>query len=167
MVGWLVGWLTAVEGRPADCIYPPTGQKCSGECELRVDCTGLCGGTVFEDKCGVCGGPNRKRCPGCQNPAACNYNPRVRVGQTKFNDLISTNSHFFVCSLTHSLSGQERRPQSLHLPTAFARLRRQLLAHRGLPGKLRGQGMSLTTRRLPMSLHSIPFHWNWYPCCCF
>jgi hypothetical protein len=38
------------------CTYPETDYDCLGDCNINVDCLGVCGGSSLEDECGVCNG---------------------------------------------------------------------------------------------------------------
>ncbi len=38
------------------CQYPIGNYNCDGNCVATIDCSGICGGDVIEDECGVCGG---------------------------------------------------------------------------------------------------------------
>ena len=59
-----------------DCVYAPRGFDCSGKCEIRRDCYGVCGGRARKDRCGVCEGDHTS-CVGCKDRRACNYDPKV------------------------------------------------------------------------------------------
>ena len=38
------------------CYYSEPNYDCDGNCIAEFDCEGICGGVVFEDDCGICGG---------------------------------------------------------------------------------------------------------------
>jgi len=39
-----------------ECEYSEINYDCSGNCNVEVDCAGVCGGSAIEDVCGICGG---------------------------------------------------------------------------------------------------------------
>jgi len=39
-----------------ECEYSEVNYDCSGNCNVDVDCAGICGGSATEDVCGICGG---------------------------------------------------------------------------------------------------------------
>ncbi len=39
-----------------ECEYSEVNYDCSGNCNVEVDCDGICGGSATEDVCGICGG---------------------------------------------------------------------------------------------------------------
>jgi hypothetical protein len=55
-----------------ECEYVVEGYDCNGNCNVEVDCAGICGGSLVDDECGICGGDNSS-CTGCMDDTACNY----------------------------------------------------------------------------------------------
>jgi hypothetical protein len=62
--------LTATIG--GECEYMVENYDCNGNCNAEVDCAGICGGSLVDDECGICGGDNSS-CTGCMDDTACNY----------------------------------------------------------------------------------------------
>jgi hypothetical protein len=62
------------------CVYAFPSQYCDGTCDvgLELDCAGLCGGITVVDGCDVCGG-DAKKCSGCVDRAACNFDAAATV----------------------------------------------------------------------------------------
>ena len=61
---------------PEACNYDPEANTDDGSC-LYYDCAGECGGSAYEDDCGVCDDDpeNDNACLGCMDPIALNYDP--------------------------------------------------------------------------------------------
>ena len=65
--------LNAVISDDATCLYQVDENfDCWGNCQVSIDCTGLCNGKNELDACGVCGGDS-STCVGCLDSTACNY----------------------------------------------------------------------------------------------
>ena len=60
------------------CTYRKPLHDCSGQCEVEVDCKGICGGNSSVDQCGICGG-NGFSCVGCVDTSACNFDPKATI----------------------------------------------------------------------------------------
>ncbi|MBT5956763.1 MAG: T9SS type A sorting domain-containing protein, partial [Candidatus Marinimicrobia bacterium] len=56
----------------SECEYSEINYDCNGNCNVEVDCAGVCGGILVDDDCGVCDGDNSS-CTGCMDDTACNY----------------------------------------------------------------------------------------------
>jgi hypothetical protein len=59
----------------SECEYSEENYDCSGNCNVQVDCDGICGGNLVDDACGICGGgilevENCVECPEF-HPADC------------------------------------------------------------------------------------------------
>ncbi|MBT6870908.1 MAG: T9SS type A sorting domain-containing protein [Candidatus Marinimicrobia bacterium] len=55
-----------------ECEYSEVNYDCAGNCNVEVDCNGVCGGSTSVDSCEVCDGDNSS-CTGCTDGVACNY----------------------------------------------------------------------------------------------
>lgn len=66
---------TGIPNEQCDCdgTGPAVNYDCDGNCEVGVDCEGVCGGGTLEDECGVCGGNQIlvDSCDGTNNDAWC------------------------------------------------------------------------------------------------
>jgi hypothetical protein len=61
-----------------DGNFPVENYDCAGNCIVDIDCNGDCGGSAFEDDCGVCEGDN-STCTGCMDFEACNYDDTATI----------------------------------------------------------------------------------------